>query len=448
MPSPETIQFLSVLAAFSLLAMGFASSIFGVLAYFIVMATRMGLYYPSLGGIRIELVVALIVLLQVFLRKGALQKLRPSYNIVNRYMFLFLAVIFLSFFQAFDYQTSWHNGVREFLKTFCFYLMILASIDSERKIRIFLWAFCFLTVFMGYEGVYSALTGAARYAFRDIDIGVASRGFASGHVAAANIQLQCLPIVLVLAQGHSRRLFRATAALLAGLSVAIVIATGSRGGFAGLIFLMILSVYFAKRRLPAIAACSVLFLVSLAFLSDSYLAWMRTILSPSDLSAESRILGLLNGIDMLVRRPLLGVGPECYPVARKAWFGWGLHAHNHLGQLLGDLGLIGTVVWGLFLYQVFMNLRKAKAAFDPNDPADRQMVLIVTGLQMALWVRLFEGYGSHSLYIFFWYLVAALSIALRKTAEERGRTAEEDRSAAATSPAPLDACLRDLRPTG
>jgi hypothetical protein len=120
---------------------------------------------------------------------------------------------------------------------------------------------------------------------------------------------------------------------------------------------------------------------------------------------------------MMIRRPILGVGPECYPLARKAWFGWGLEAHNHFGQLMGDLGIIGTVIWTIFIISVFKNLNTAKGIFDGHKEFE-DLRLIITSMIIALIVSLFEGMFSHSLYIYFWYAMAAMSIILIKIAQQ------------------------------
>jgi O-antigen ligase len=181
-----------------------------------------------------------------------------------------------------------------------------------------------------------------------------------------------------------------------------------------------LLVYFARKRLMAAVMCGIIGVISLPFLSGSYLSWMKSLIGGADDSAISRTTGLINGIEMMLRRPFLGVGPECYPLVRKAWFGWGLEAHNHYGQLMGDLGIAGTIVWGLFLYHLLKNLTEAKKNIAETPAYPQQgLLFIIVGLQISLFVRLFEGWGSHSLYLFYWYVVAALSVIALEITQQR-----------------------------
>jgi hypothetical protein len=417
MPSPDTINLLGTIGVFLLLLFSLKNPFYGLLSYLGTMIMRIGLIYPELGEMRIELLVGLLVLAEIFVKRGnSFAKLRLGYNPVNRFMLLFFVVIMLSFVQAWDYTFSWNDVVFEFIKIYLFFIMILTLVESEGDLKRFFWAFSLLTILIDYEGIYSYFTGSSTYVFQGIDVAVASQGFASGHVAAANMQLQCLPIMIYLMLGTRKVAFKVLAGFMAILSLVGVIASGSRGGFLGLIVLGALIVYFSKRKVLTLILCSVTVIALGGLFSSSYLAWMSSITDYSgEVSANSRISGLENGIEMLIKRPIFGVGPGCYALARKAYFGWGLDAHNHFGQLMGELGIIGSLVWGFFIFHVLKNVKRAKKSL--REAGNIDLTYLVCGIQVALIVRLFEGMFSHSLYIFFWYMMAALSIVIVKSIE-------------------------------
>jgi hypothetical protein len=419
MPTPEAIQIIALIFIFLFLALSIIDPFYGLLSYFTVMMTRIGLYYPALGAIKIELIIGLIVLGEILVFGKNIHRIRLDTNRVNKYMFLFFLVILASFAQAWDYGISWDNGVLEFIKVYIFFLMILCLVENEEQLAKFLWAFAFLTIFISYEALYIYFSGNSSYIFQGVDVSIASRGFASGHVAAANMTLQCLPIMIYLILNSPKTASKMVGGVLVGLSIVAIVASGSRGGFAGLLLTAVLIIYYSRKRLKAALICGIVGIVSLPFLSGSYLSWMKSLIGGADDSAVSRTTGLVNGIEMLLRRPFLGVGPECYPLARKAWFGWGLEAHNHYGQLMGDLGIAGTIVWGLFLYYVLKNLMQAKRNIVETPSQQQGMLLIIVGLQVSLFVRLFEGWGSHSLYLFYWYVIAALSVIILEITQQK-----------------------------
>ena len=119
------------------------------------------------------------------------------------------------------------------------------------------------------------------------------------------------------------------------------------------------------------------------------------------MSAQSRLDGLITGIEMMINRPILGVGPGCYPVARKAWFGWSLWSHNHYGQLAGELGLIGVVMWFCFALQYIRTSWEMRKKFI-NDIWIKN---ITTAIFVTSGLRLVLGMGDHSLFKFIWYIV-------------------------------------------
>jgi O-antigen ligase len=419
MPTPETIQLIGIILMFVFLALSIIDPFYGLLSYFTAMMTRVGLYYPALAAARIELIVALIVLIEIVARGNNSYRIKLTANPVNKYMFLLFIVILASFAQAWDYEISWNIGVLEFIKIYIFFIMILCLVKDQVQLVRFLWTFVLLTMIVGYEGLYGYFSGQSTYVFQDVAVSIASLGFASGHVAAANMQLQCLPIMIYLTMNSKALVGKIGGAVLSGLSIVTIVASGSRGGFAGLMLTAALIVYFSKRRLAALAVCVLVVILSVPFMSASYISWMQSVVGGSDDSATSRTIGLVNGIEMMERRPILGVGPECYPLARKAWFGWGLEAHNHYGQLMGDLGMAGTIVWGFFLYYVFANLLRAKKNISDQSQDRRSLFSAVMGVEISLFVRLFEGWGSHSLYLFYWYMIAALSVIILELSEKK-----------------------------
>jgi O-antigen ligase len=418
MPSVITIYFYVNIVNAVLLIFGFVNPIFGMLSYFTAMMTRPGLYFPIFAKIRIELIIGLIVLFQIFISgKSITKKLSFSYDPTNKYMFLFFIVMLLSFFQALDWDVSWNNGVLEFIKIYVFYIMIMVIIEDLKDVKLFLWAFAVLTILTNYEGLYLYLTGTESYVFQGIDVAISSKGFSAGHVAAANMQLQALPVMIYLIIIEKRIPLKIFACVLASLSTIGVIASGSRGGYLGLLCIALLLVLYSKRKALTSLLITVSVLCLLPFMKGAYLSWMGSITKVSDVSAHSRIDGLINGIEMMIRRPILGVGPECYPLARKAWFGWGLDAHNQYGQLMGDLGICGTVIWTIFIVSVFKNLNIAKRIVEGYKEFE-EFRLITIAMLISLIVRLFEGMFSHSLYVFFWYAMAALSVILIKIAHQ------------------------------
>jgi len=188
--------------------------------------------------------------------------------------------------------------------------------------------------------------------------------------------------------------------------------TGSRGGFIGLVSLGLFIVLLSKNKGKAILTLSLIGAITAPFLANTLIARYQTILQlgGSGVSANSRIVGFYHGIAMLIRRPILGVGIGAYPIARKDWFNWSLWAHNHYGQLFGELGILGTATWGLMVYYTIRYARSLRLRIDSLSGDNSYKLLYYTSyaIEVSTYSRLVLGMTTHSLHIPFWYINAAL----------------------------------------
>jgi O-antigen ligase len=426
MPHPDTIREVLVVISFVSLFGMVKRPFYGVVSYLIIMMVRPGIFYPALGAMRVELIVGLLVIIVMILSPGRLQKLLklPSDPICKR-MFLLFGVMILSMIQAFDFKTSW-DWMEEFAKVFFFFLMIVTLLDTKRDINFFLWVFLVITSMIAYDAIYNFQQGIIVKSFggERIDYAVASGGMGAGHVALANMILQAMPIMWYLTIANKSRLLKLIGFTMFTLMLYGVVISGSRGGFIGLIVLAACVVFFAKHRLLAIGGILIILLILPSFSGKGYLDYVSRVLTPNiaktDIAdiGEGRLRGLISGFEMMIKRPILGVGPGCYPVARKAWFGWGLWAHNHYGELMGELGLIGVWVWFGFLITYLKKAVKLRKTSSTTGNA------IFTGVIVATIVRLVLGMGSHSVYTFFWYMVAGIvAVQMRITEKENMNSA-------------------------
>jgi len=417
MPHPDTIRLiLVIIAGLSFLAM-FKRPFYGLICYLIVMMTRPGLYYPQLAELRVELLVGIVIMLVIMLSSGRLMRIRFEEDDIVKWTFILYGVMLISMMQSFDFDVSW-DWMVEFSKIFIFFIMIITLTDNEKDIQVFLFFFAFVTCMIAYSAIFNYFEGniVKSLGAGRVDYATAELGMGSGHVALANMTLQGMPALWYLAIRSPKMILKVIGSVLFILCVYALVISGSRGGFVGFIFLWICIVYFSKNRLLLIGVGVVVIFVIPLFSQSSYMDVMfKTFTGNLDDSGESRLVGLKNGFEMLVRRPLLGVGPGCYPIARRAWFGWGLWAHNHYGELMGDLGLIGTIVWFIFLKKYFLSAWKyIKTTTENSVIKSVCYAIVVTTI-----IRLLLGMGTHSVYIFIWYMMAGIIVVVNRLNQQK-----------------------------
>jgi hypothetical protein len=417
LPTAASIQIILPILSILFLLLSFKRNIYGVIAYFIILNAKLGDMYPSLGAIRFEFLAAGIVFLSIFLR-GNFTAAFPKSHALNKSFWLLFLVGMLSMIQAIDLGVSWENGGYNLIKLALFYTMVVVSVRDRADLEKLLWAFVLVTAWIAYEPVSNYLLGLGeRYGYGEVGMG--RFGAASGHVALANTLNQCLPIAFFLAASQKNKL---TKALLFGIMLLLilgVIFSKSRGGFVGLCVVGAGLVYFSQQKAKALMIAGVLSILILGYSGTQYITHMESITQGvhGSRSANDRYIGLLNGISMMIKRPILGVGIGCYPEARRRYFNYYFYAHNLYGELLGELGL-ASMAWFYWIYRVFQHSRRLRRHYaEQEDETNLFYDNILKGIQLSLIVRLVLGNFSHCAFIWFWFLMAALVLSIDKVIE-------------------------------
>jgi len=200
------------------------------------------------------------------------------------------------------------------------------------------------------------------------------------------LMLVCtLPFLIYFMRRGVRGWFRLFALVSFGLFVFLIMKTGSRGGFLGLLAVMTY-VVLRYRAIPArtrlnavIGACALLLVAG----NEAYWTNIRTLLNPkedynwSGNSPTGRMEVWKRGIGYMVANPFLGVGVRNFPqaegrseIARRrmaAGAGWKWSvAHNAFVEVGAELGVIGL---GLFI-AIFVSALRSLKARRPRAPND------------------------------------------------------------------------------
>lgn len=405
-PSPDSIRFIIVLVPLILLVIGVWKPLYAAIAYMVVVYCKTANYYPIFIDLRVEVVLPIIVLARIMLDPNSIKKSSFSYNQVSLYFYLFALCIGCSYIFAWNYKVAWDNGVYHFVQMAFLYLMLIMSLDTEHDIKEFVWAFVMMFAYLAYEPVYGFITktGAAKEMFGDVFI--AEVGILSGHVALANNMNQMIPISLFLILSIEKKYKKAIAAIPLMIFFVALMASASRGGVLGFLFFGVITVFFSKQRLKIglIVGAITIVLFSLSETFSSTLARVDYD------QTYGRFTGLSHGLEMIyVFGHILGVGPGCFALARGAYFGHTMDAHNIYGQLFGELGIPGAIIWFLLIGYTIFNLVVVRKTLREMGNEKTFLFYLATGLLVSLLVRLFISMGSHGLYLFYWYVIGAMS---------------------------------------
>jgi len=122
-------------------------------------------------------------------------------------------------------------------------------------------------------------------------------------------------------------------------------------------------------------------------------------------SASGRLSGLVSGFEAFLRSPLLGHGPNSFPLAT----GCGFQAHNVYGQVLCEVGALGTLAFGAILFCFARNAVRARRWYARGRPRDF-LFYTMRGLGISVLMLCLLGWSGHNLYRYNWQWFAAFQI--------------------------------------
>ncbi len=413
MPSPNIIRVIVCIAFCVMLCLSFHRKIWSANAYMILVYCKLSEYYSFLASMRAELIMAIMILSYLLINNNPTRsKSSQELDLVNKYLICFLLCMGVSFVFSWNHQLSWDVKIYRFIRVMILYFMINLAIDDEMDLRIFVWVFVLMFAYLAYEPMYGFLTGQGGKEHYYGEIYIAEHGVLSGHVALANNMNQMLPLAFFLIpyyKKYKKIIFVGAFLIFASA----LIGSKSRGGVMGFVIFCACVVYYSKNKTRNIILCSLVIVLMLLYSSLGDTA--------DRIGGDSlwgRFTGLTHGFEMIKRGNIFGVGPGCFFLARSEYFSYRMEAHNIYGQLMGDLGIPGTVAWFYFIRQLFRNLHRAKNKLYSMSMEKGFLYRLALGVEVSLIVRLFISMASHGLYYFYWYIMAALSIMILRFAND------------------------------
>ncbi len=385
--------------------------------------------WPSLGALQIERGYMLLMILAWLVAPGKSIQLNRHHFALALFS---LALVTAWVMSPYADQPGCTEVVENFAKVTVFYVLVFTTVRDEKSLRLLIFLFLgAVALYMAHSmleflrGRYQWRMGTRRMIGVDITF--------SDPNAFASTLLYTVPLMLPFWLERPRRIPTLLfAGYLLGIACCILL-TGSRAGFIGMgLLAFILVIGSARRKAQAVMLFGLAGLVGFVLLSvalpedlqNRYLTIVDSSRGPinAQKSASGRLEGLLRGIELWERSPLVGHGPGSFPLATTK----GFQAHNLLGQMLSETGLLGAAAFLTLLLCFLLNGREARrlALADPARPPERNFSYQVSravGINVVL--MLFMGIAGHNLFRYNWQWFAAFSVVA--VACLRARVADE-----------------------
>lgn len=321
------------------------------------------------------------------------------------------------------------TGLDVFVKAVVFFYFTVQLVDTLPRLRTFVGTVIGCQVLRVLEPLWLHLTTGYWGSTADMGDGYTLDRLAGAPDDIINpnglafVILTALPFLYYLIGGSRRTIIRlAVIALLAALLYALVL-TGSRSGMVGLLVVVAAIILRSKRRtvILVVATISAVLLVGIMTpdMKDRYLS-----LTDDDTrnaaTTHGRMQHMLDEVQVASHRPFVGHGLGTSQEALANEVGRYQPSHNLYLEAMIELGMIGTIIYLMFLASIFGNLKEIRTAIASlgrqrgEDTDSWRFYERCTGatLVLALMCLVFS-IASYGLSEFYWYLIAGLCVALR-----------------------------------
>ncbi|MFB3908273.1 MAG: O-antigen ligase family protein [Candidatus Eisenbacteria bacterium] len=396
----------------------------GLLLYTILYMWRPGEAYNVLTGLHLERLVGAVTL--VALAFGQLRehgKIRIDDTPLSRR--LMLLAFAATFSLPFSYWLSASLAAFiDFLKLLAWYLLIVHLIDSRGRLRIFMVVYLIALSKLTIDAIRAYAAGNFQYA-QGIDRLVGQNDAAGdpNHFAASCVAT--IPLLLLLPAPRKWPWIRCLSLGLAILFGVALTLTGSRSGMLALLGALLALWWRGRRRARGAFLIVGLLISCLAVLPEEYRIRYSTITSSElDGSSSARIEAWKKGGQMILDRPLSGVGLGCFGVAnalgyssenRRSW----LQAHSLYVQVPSELGVPGALFFFSFVAAMIRSCRKLRPILGATGESWRFECSLLAAIPSGIVGLLVAGVFGHSLMRYTWYVYGALVVAIGHIAARR-----------------------------
>lgn len=397
---------------------------YGLIIYLFIFYSQIGGRIPFLGKLRIEFFWGL-AFLSIIIANLLTNQLKIYSNRLNSLIIIYFLSLLVGIPFAYVKSDSL-NVFIQILKFFAIYIMIVTIVDDEKKLRIFIWAYVLMISLIFVEPFTWAIRGEGlQYnsgAMRLFGQGLWAHPNSLGGITVSN-----LPFFYFLFL-YEKGIKRLVLACLICIAIGTIMFTSSRTAFVGVLAFALILWLNSSKKFFAIVIISISLMVIWAvspqetkerFLTLSEVSETLTAEEGSGSAMDKRWQLIKNAVSVFKDHPVFGVGIGNYISVSGREYGIWLPTHNLYVQLIAEIGLVGTVAFGLLIYQIVRNLRDVACTIKKKGLESSLEYCVVKGVLYFLLLRLVLGLFGDDLIENYWWIAGGLSVALLRIVEEK-----------------------------
>ena len=392
----------------------------GILVLLTIHLVQPGELFPALAPFRIELVYGLAVTISVIVLRALKPDRAPLFS--NR---ILLGAIFLVGAAALTIPFAvWRGGAFqstvELVKLVTFLFLLSSLIDTHARLRQVIWFLVGVLVWFAVSGFAAYTQGnVSHLKFESGETFDRAQGIttvAGGPNELASLLLTLLPFLVVAFRCCRSILLRLWLLACGGIAIAAMVLTGARAVMLSLIGVTLYYILRSKHNLAAMVLFIILACVTWTAMPEQYRHRYLTIQEYAeggelDASNELRLHIWRVGWQMFLAHPVLGVGAGQFSTAYATIYATRVHQawmnpHNLLIQVACEMGVIGLIVFGYFLIQIFKHIRAVpRIRGEPDLELNYQVAVACGAMLLGVLAVSFVG---HTLYRPYWYLLGSV----------------------------------------
>ena len=318
---------------------------------------------------------------------------------------LLLLLCLMSVPFALDKWRAW-NGFVDYLKVIIIFLVLVNVLRTEKQLKALLFLVLVATCILSFNAINDYRLGNLELRGQRVK-GAIGNLFDNPNDLALHF-VSFFPIVIGLAAGTRRFIARI---IYIGVALSILggtVATFSRGGFLGLIFVIGALVWrFGRRNRTLVVVAAVMLFLSFLVLAPG--AYRQRVTTMEDPSAETRKGDLKRSVYLAVRNPLVGVGMDNFVLYSDRE----LATHNSYTQVGAELGIPAAVVYVLFLITAIKRLRRIPAPGEV-DKRQRRLACLAIGLEASLIGFMVTSFFASVAYLWYVYYLVGYAICVSR----------------------------------
>jgi len=317
------------------------------------------------------------------------------------------------------------NNIPVFVKAIVFFFFTVFIVDTERRLKMFLFVFIACQIFRVLEPLYMHITDGYWGSKTYLGYGEFASRLSGSPADIVNsnglgfVIVTIIPYLYYLAWRSSSKVLKLLSFGIAPLLVYALVLTMSRGAFIALLVVLWMIFKESRHKLFLIVVLCIGFFGIWSTLSDNHKdRYLSLVSSDAKQSAtvDGRLQGMINEFGVVFERPLIGHGLGTSKEAKThAGVGWKI-SHNLYIEVLLEIGSIGMVIFFLFLKSIYNKFKENLVLMQsyPSPDEGAFAARLNTALTAVFWMYVVYSINYFGLSTYYWYMFAGLTIAFSR----------------------------------